>query len=119
MKFALALLFGATALAFVASDEPDGLKLPTGFHATVVADALGSIRHLGVRDNGDIYVSTARDPQGKGGGIIAIRPDGSHRAGQVQHFGTIDGGTGIRIHKNALYASSPSGVYRFAFTGNE
>ena len=119
MKFALGLLLGAATLALAASDEPDGLTLPAGFHATVVADALGSIRHLAVRDNGDIYVSTARDPQGKGGGIIAVRPDGSHRADQVQHFGTIDGGTGIRIYKGALYASAPSGVYRFAFTGNE
>jgi hypothetical protein len=114
---ALAVLAGWT---FIAADEPDGLKLPSGFHATVVAEGLGAIRHLAVRDNGDIYVSTPRDQKGlgKGGGIIALRLDAAHKAVDVQHFGSIDGGTGIRFHNGALYATSPSGIYRFAFTGN-
>jgi glucose/arabinose dehydrogenase len=93
--------------------------LPAGFHATVVADGLGPVRHLAVRPNGDIYLSTPKDAQGKGGGIVALRLDANHRAGDVQHFGTIDGGTGIRFYKGALYASAPSGVFRFALTGNE
>jgi glucose/arabinose dehydrogenase len=110
-----------TALAVVASGagEPDGLTLPPGFHATVVAENLGPVRHLAVRSNGDIYASTPRDAQGKGGGIVAIRLDGSHRRDQVEHFGTVDGGTGIRFYRGALYASAPSGVYRFSFTGND
>jgi len=114
---ALAVLAGWT---FIAADEPDGLKLPSGFHATVVAEGLGAIRHLAVRDNGDIYVSTPRDQKGlgTGGGIIALRLDAAHKAVDVQHFGSIDGGTGIRFHNGALYATSPSGIYRFAFTGN-
>ena len=37
--------------------EPDGLTLPPGFHATVVTEGLGPVRHLAVRANGDIYVS--------------------------------------------------------------
>jgi glucose/arabinose dehydrogenase len=109
----------ASGLALRAADQPDGLTLPEGFHATVVADALGPIRHLAVRANGDIYISTPQGNDGKGGGIIALRLDASHRAGPVQHFGTIDGGTGIRFYKGRLYASSPSGVYRFTFTGDE
>jgi hypothetical protein len=50
-----------------------------------------------VRDNGDVYVSTPKDQQGngKGTGIIALRLDASHKAVDIQHFGTIDGGTGI------------------------
>ncbi len=109
----------ASGLALRAADQPDGLTLPDGFQATVVAEALGPIRHLAIRENGDIYVSTPQDQNGKGGGIIALRLDASHRAHQVQHFGTIDGGTGIRFYKGRLYASSPSGVYRFTFTGDE
>ena len=50
----VALVAASPALAA----EPDGLTLPSGFHATVVADGLGPIRHLAVRGNGDIYVST-------------------------------------------------------------
>jgi glucose/arabinose dehydrogenase len=109
----------AAGWTVLAIDEPDGLHLPAGFHATVVADGLGAIRHLAVRDNGDIYVSTPKDQQGNGtgGGIIALRLDASHKAVEVQHFGSIDGGTGIRFHNGALYATSPSGLYRFTFSG--
>lgn len=110
----------AAAWTVIGTDEPDGLRLPAGFHATVVADGLGPIRHLAVRDNGDIYVSTPRDQKGlgKGGGIIALRLDASHNAVDVQHFGSVDGGTGIRVHNGSLYATSPSGIYRFTFSGN-
>jgi glucose/arabinose dehydrogenase len=119
MKLVCAALLAVLPLVALASDEPDALTLPPGFHATVVADGLGAIRHLAVRPNGDIYVSTPRDAQGKGSGVVAIRLDANHRASDVQHFGAIDGGTGIRFYKAALYVSAPSGVYRFAFSGNE
>ena len=52
------------------AEEPDGLVLPPGFHATVVADGLTGARHMAIRDNGDIYVSTRG---AKELGIIALR----------------------------------------------
>src|SRR5579859_6907205 len=108
-KIAAAAFALAAAWTGLAAQEPDGLRLPPGFHATVVAEGLGPIRHLAVRGNGDIYVSTPKDQKGlgKGGGIIALRLDASHKAVDVQHFGSIDGGTGIRFHNGALYATSP------------
>ena len=115
-------IVGASALATAtAVDEPDGLRLPAGFHAVVIAEALGPIRHLAVRGNGNIYISTPRDQQGngKGAGIIALHLDAANRVDQVQHFGSVDGGTGIRFFNDALYASSPSTIYRFTFNGNE
>ncbi|HYM26166.1 MAG TPA: PQQ-dependent sugar dehydrogenase [Vicinamibacterales bacterium] len=118
MKALGTALIVITGLTLTAANETDGLKLPDGFHATVVADGLGPIRHLAVRDSGDVYVSTPKDAQGKGGGIIALRLDASHRAITTEHFGDIDGGTGIRIAGGHLYASAPDGVYRFAFDGN-
>ncbi len=119
MRMMCAALIMALAVVASGAGEPDGLTLPPGFHATVVAENLGPIRHLAVRSNGDIYASTPKDAQGKGGGIVAVRPDASHHADQVQHFGTVDGGTGLRFYKGALFASAPSGVYRFTFTGND
>src|ERR1041384_1681841 len=115
-------VIGAGALAPAAAvDEPDGLRLPAGFHAAVIAEALGPIRHLAVRGNGDLSISTPRGQQGKGkgGGIIAWHLNAAHAVEQAQHFGSIDGGTGIRFFNGALYASSPSGIYRFTFNGNE
>jgi hypothetical protein len=59
MKKLFAAAFVITVAAPVAqAEEPDGLILPPGFHASVVADGLGPIRHLAVRGNGDIFVST-------------------------------------------------------------
>jgi glucose/arabinose dehydrogenase len=103
------------------ADEPDGLRLPPGFHATVVAEGLGAIRHLAVSAKGNIYISTPRDQQGNGNGagVIALHLDSSHKADQTQHFGSVDGGTGIRFYDGALYASTPSTIYRFTFTGDE
>jgi len=106
----------AAGLAFAA--EPDGLVLPPGFHATIVSEGLGPIRHLAVRPNGDLYISTPVDKQNKGAGIIALHLDGSHKADRVEHFGTVAGGTGIRFYKDALYAASGTAVYRFTFGGN-
>ena len=56
---------------------------------------------------------------GRQGGIIALHLDANHHADRTEHFGTVDGGTGIRFHDDRLYASTPSGVYRFTFRGNE
>jgi glucose/arabinose dehydrogenase len=119
MKTLGAILIVVTAVVFAAAEDPDGLTLPLGFHATVVAEGLGQIRHLAVRGNGDLYVSTPRNQDGHGGGIIALHLDANHHADQTQHFGSVDGGTGIRFHNDRLYASTPSAVYRFTFHGSE
>jgi glucose/arabinose dehydrogenase len=101
-----------------AATEPDGLVLPTGFHATVVAEGLGPIRHLTVRDNGDIYVSTRHPRNQPSLGIIALRLGADHKATQTEHFSTVDQATGIRVYKGALYAASPTGIYRFPLEAN-
>jgi glucose/arabinose dehydrogenase len=119
MKTFGAVLIAATAVALAAAPEPDGMTLPSGFHGSVVAEGLGAIRHLAVRGNGNIYISTPQGQDGKGAGIIALHLDANHHADRTEHFGTIDGGTGIRFHDDRLYASTPSGVYRFTFRGDE
>ena len=119
MKICAAALIVGSTVALIAGGEPDGLTLPPGFHATVVAEGLGPIRHLAVRGNGNIYVSTPQNQDPSKAGIIALHLDANHHADQIQHFGTIDGGTGIRFHNDRLYASTPSSVYRFAFRGAE
>ncbi|HYL37098.1 MAG TPA: PQQ-dependent sugar dehydrogenase [Bryobacteraceae bacterium] len=74
---------------------------------------------MAVRENGDIYVSTPVDKQNSGGGIIALHLDAKHTAAQAQHFGTVEGGTAIRFYKGALYAASPSAIYRFSFSSRD
>jgi glucose/arabinose dehydrogenase len=99
--------------------EPDDLTLPQGFHANVVAEGLGPVRHLTVRNNGDIYLSTGRGVAREGGdGIVAVHLGPDHRADRIERFGVVDGGTGITMWHGALYAASASRIYRFAFHGD-
>jgi glucose/arabinose dehydrogenase len=113
---AAALLFTCAA-APVLADEPDGLIMTPGFHASVVADGLGPIRHMAVRANGDIYVSTRHGRDQPSVGIVALRLGPDHKAMQTEHFSNVDQGTGIRIYKGALYAASGTGIYRFPLDG--
>ena len=120
MKKLFAAAFIITVAAPVAqAEEPDGLILPPGFHASVVADGLGPIRHLAVRGNGDIFVSTRHGAGQPTTGIIALRLGPDHKAVQTTHFSEVDQGTGIRFHLGYLYASSNNAVYRFAFNAND
>lgn len=105
----LAVPIGANA------EEPDGLVLPPGFHASIVADGVVGARHLAFRKNGDLFVSTrGHDAQG----IVALRLDTNHKVDKEEYFGDVSGGTGIRFYKDALYASSPTAIYRFRFDGH-
>lgn len=116
--FAAPFAVGAAAPAAL-GDEPDGLILPSGFHATVVADGLGPIRHLAIRGNGDIFVSTRHGAGQPTTGIIALRLGPDHKAVQTTHFSEVEQGTGIRFHQGYLYASSNNAVYRFGFNAND
>jgi glucose/arabinose dehydrogenase len=118
MKSLLGVCALVLAVGVAVAEEPDGLKLPPGFHATVVAEGLGPIRHLAIRANGDIYISTPVNNQNSGNGIIALHLDANHRADQIMNFGAVDGGTGIAFFNGALYASTASAVYRFRFNGD-
>ncbi|MES2294255.1 MAG: sorbosone dehydrogenase [Pseudomonadota bacterium] len=115
---ALLLTIAATP---VLAGESAGLMLPPGFHATIVADGLGAgARHVAVRGNGDIYVSTRRPKENAPLlGVWAIQVDKNHKAIQTDRFGAAEGGTGMRLYKGALYVAGPDALYRYKFKGNE
>ena len=114
IRLLAAAVFATLVVTPALADEPDGLVLPQGFHASVVADGLTGIRHMAIRGNGDIYVSTRRGRDQPPSGIIALHLGPDYKAATAQHFGSIDGGTGIRIYHDTLYAASNTGVYRIA-----
>jgi glucose/arabinose dehydrogenase len=118
-SFAAALLLTVIAQPALAA-EPDGLRLPFGFHAQVVDEGTGpGARHLAI--HGDhLYISTRKERGATSDpGVIAMTVTGEHQASDVQHFSTIQNGTGIRFHNGALYVASPSTVYRYTFKGSE
>lgn len=121
MKFlALPCVLCLAALPVMAG-EPDGLILPPGFHATVVAESLGKMtRHMAFADAHRLYISTQR--QGKDApdaGIIALHLDAHHHADRIEHFSSIDNGTAIVVYKGALYTASADTLYRIPLSGKE
>jgi glucose/arabinose dehydrogenase len=123
---ALSLALIVSSASFAAPDDShnDGLILPKGFEVTVVHEGVGLARHIAIRDNGDLYVTTHQlaflgfDPA-KRIGIVALRDtNGDHKADVVQTFSDNDG-TGIAIYQGMLYVSDDVGVYRYHFDGNE
>ena len=88
------------------------LKAPDGFSVAEIGKDLGAVRHLTVAENGDIYAnrSVLKDSTS----IIMLSD--TNKDGIIdaqQEFGDVPG-TGILAKGNYLYASSNSGVHRYA-----
>jgi glucose/arabinose dehydrogenase len=89
-----------------------GITLPDGFCAVVVADQVGSPRHLVVAPSGDVFVAL-EGRRGGPTGILALRDTtGDGRADVTAPFG-VAGGTGIALGKGALYFGTQSTVLRY------
>jgi glucose/arabinose dehydrogenase/mono/diheme cytochrome c family protein len=103
-----------------------GLKLPSGFCATVFADGIGHARQLVVAANGVVYVNTwsgryyGNDKPHAGGFLVALQDTtGTGKADVEQRFGENvqsggAGGTGIGLYKGALYAEINDKIVRYA-----
>ncbi|MGH8265135.1 MAG: PQQ-dependent sugar dehydrogenase [Steroidobacterales bacterium] len=120
----ISILFAALCGALAAAADNDGLVLPKGFTATVVHPGVGLARHIAVRINGDLYVTTHQFEflgfaASRRIGIVALRDtNGDHIPEVVEHFSDLDG-TGIALYKGMLYVSDDVGVYRYRFNGDE
>jgi glucose/arabinose dehydrogenase len=91
-----------------------GLTLPAGFSGAMIANGLGSARHIAVAPNNDIYVKLNRVKDGKG--ILLLHQAGG-KAEIADGFGDY-GGTGMYIKNGYLYASSDEDVYRYKLNDN-
>jgi glucose/arabinose dehydrogenase len=118
---------GSTA----AAGESSGVTFPAGFRATVFGDSLGGVRHAAAAPNGDLFVNTWRSPYDttraapSGGYVVALRDsDGDGSADVVRRFGPSAesgsrGGTGIAIHRGAVYVEADSSILRYRLTPGE
>lgn len=94
------------------------LTLPKGFKTVVVAEELGPVRHIAVRDNGDIYGALYSPHDGHT--IVALRDtDGDGVADEVKYFGDLMKGTGMRIHGGYLYYGSDTAIVRYRLKEGE
>src|ERR1700758_887373 len=100
MLLSLLAVFGLTAIVALKSDVkkhnnynlPDagnaGLTLPSGFSAAIIADNLGSARHITVTPQNEIYVKLRGPEHGKG--ILLLHQNGD-KADVKASFGTFGG----------------------------
>jgi len=107
-----------------------GLKLPTGFCATIFADGVGHARHLAVAPNGVVYVNTwsgeyfGNDKPHDGGFLVALQDkSGAGKADVQERFGgTVQtgdaGGTGIGLYKDSVYAETNDKIVRYSLTSD-
>jgi len=88
-----------------------GITLPDGFCAMVAADNLGSVRHLTVAPNGDVFAALKGGSRGVG--VVALRDtDGDGRMDVTERFG-LEGGTGIALRNGFLYFATTTSIVRF------
>ncbi|MEJ7768309.1 MAG: c-type cytochrome [Chitinophagaceae bacterium] len=98
--------------------DPDngGLFLPRNFEALVVADSIGSARHIAVNDNGDIYVKLRYSKKGEAGNVAIRDTDHDGKADSIVRFGDYKSegslANAMRIHNGYLYFSSDLVIYR-------
>ncbi len=106
--------------------DDTGLKLPSGFCATIFADQVGHARHMIVGPNGVLYVNTwsgvyyAGSPPPTGAFLVALQDTtGEGKANVIQRFGETSeggshGGTGIALYGGYLYAEMNDRIVRYA-----
>jgi len=115
-RFASSAGFIAVSAGALAAQQPacatgnDGLTLPKGFCAVMVAESLGRVRHLAVAPNGDIFAAKA----GAKGGIVVLRDvNGDGRAETIANFYEGLGGSGIALGPDAVYFAQTDKILRF------
>jgi glucose/arabinose dehydrogenase len=97
--------YNIMAIALLLTHPPKtALSIPQGFHVQVVADGLGTARHLAVTKQGLVYVKLGKLKGGKG--IIVL--EDKKETGFGDYIGT-----GMYIKDDYLYASSNTEVYRY------
>src|SRR3954466_10334277 len=89
-----ALMLTVNGQSKIACDADNGgITLPQGFCALVVANDVGTARHMAVASNGDLYVATqtrgARGGPQTGGGVVALRDtDGDGKFDMREQIGS-------------------------------
>jgi len=116
---------GQDSMSQACPGDESGLKLPSGFCATVFADGIGHARHLVVAPNGVVYANTwsgeyyNNTPVHSGGFLVALQDkSGAGKADVIERFGeTIQsggaGGSGIGIYKGSIYAENNDRILRY------
>ena len=94
-----------------------GLTLPPGFCAQVVADSVGTARHLTIAPNGDMFIAL-RSTNTQRGGLVALRDaDGDGVAETVKRFGSLSGGE-VVYYEGYVYFGTDTAIVRYRWSAS-
>jgi glucose/arabinose dehydrogenase len=112
---ALAIVSSVFAAKPPACDPGNGgIQLPPGFCALVVANNIGTARHIAAAPNGDIYVGLQAN--GNQGGVVALHDaNGDGRFEITEKIGQ-DSITGVALRNGYLYVAKFHSVERYRMT---
>lgn len=102
------LLMACTAKA----QDNAGLRLPTGFSATLFANNIGSSRHITITKSGVVFAKL-NAPNKDGKAIIRLEDTNKDGVADIISGWGNYGGTGIYVRNNNLYATSDQGVFLY------
>lgn len=109
-----------------ACPNDSGLKLPTGFCATIFADGIGHARQMVVSPSGVVYVNTwsgeyfGNDTPHAGGFLVALQDTaGAGKASVNERFGETvrtggHGGNGIAFYNGSIFAEINDRIVRYS-----
>jgi len=120
----VALMFTAHGQSKIACDPDNGgITLPQGFCALVVANDVGTSRHMAVAPNGDLYVATntrgARGGPQTGGGVVALRDTNGDGKFDVREQISSGATTGVALRNGYLYMAHPKTIERYKMTAGQ
>src|SRR5690606_7180493 len=100
LVFALVAMAALSGFVHVPVQDEPAIKLPSGFHFTIFADAIGNARHLAVAAKRVVYVKLRT---GEDGNRIAMLEDhnnveGADKQAALVHFL----GTGLGVYRGYL-----------------
>ena len=95
-----------------------GISLPDGFCAMVVANDVGTARHIAVAPNGDIYVALQGGRNQKSGAVALHDSKGDGHFDIKEYFGN-GSTTGIALRNGYLYLAHPTSVERYKMTAGQ
>ena len=110
----------SVAMRASACDPTNGdVSLPEGFCAVVVADSVGSARHIDVAENGDVILAimNSRGPSRSvvTGGVAVLRDvDGDGKSDEIHRFGA-NGGNEVLLDGESLYFATDDAILRYPF----
>jgi len=119
-----AIVVTATAQSKIAcAPDNGGITLPQGFCALIVAEDVGTSRHMAVAPNGDLYVATntrgARGGPQTGGGVVALRDTNGDGKFDVREQISSGATTGVALRNGYLYLAHPKTIERYKMTAGQ